>query len=180
MIIQKQVKLKNGKKLIVRTALPTDAKEAVEYLNIIGGESNNLLFGKNEFRLNEEQEAEHIERVNNDPNSIMIVATVEDKLVSIALLRSPERKRIAHVSEFSISVKKEYWNLGIGSYVMEQLINFAKQNETIKVVSLGVRSDNENAIKLYEKFGFKKIGTHKNYFNIDGDFYDEILMDLHI
>jgi len=33
---------------------------------------------------------------------------------------------------------------------------------------------------MYEKFGFEKIGTHKNYFNINGDFDDEILIDLYI
>lgn len=37
-----------------------------------------------------------------------------------------------------------------------------------------------NEIKLYGKYGFEKIGTHKNFFNIDGNYYDEILMDLYI
>ena len=39
---------------------------------------------------------------------------------------------------------------------------------------------NNIAIKLYEKYGFKKIGTHKNYFNIEETYYDKILMDLYI
>ncbi|MNP83052.1 hypothetical protein D3C76_1818760 [compost metagenome] len=50
----------------------------------------------------------------------------------------------------------------------------------IKNISLGVKSDNVNAIKLYEKHGFVKIGVHKNFFNIDGIYYDEILMDLNL
>nr|WP_243110595.1 GNAT family N-acetyltransferase [Clostridium perfringens] len=63
---------------------------------------------------------------------------------------------------------------------MEELIKFAKDKESIKTISLGVREYNVNAIKLYEKYGFKKIGIHKNYFNIEGSYYDEILMDLYI
>jgi len=33
---------------------------------------------------------------------------------------------------------------------------------------------------MYEKFGFKEIGVHKNYFNINGKFDNEILMDVYI
>ncbi|MDU7441828.1 MAG: GNAT family N-acetyltransferase, partial [Clostridium sp.] len=37
-----------------------------------------------------------------------------------------------------------------------------------------------NAIKLYKRHGFVEVGVHKNFFNINGDYYDEILMDLYI
>ncbi|MNF10642.1 hypothetical protein D3C80_2116430 [compost metagenome] len=63
---------------------------------------------------------------------------------------------------------------------MEATINFAKSTKMIKNISLGVKSDNINAIKLYEKHGFVKIGVHKNFFNIDGIYYNEILMDLNL
>lgn len=33
---------------------------------------------------------------------------------------------------------------------------------------------------IYDKFGFQKVGVHKNYFNINGEFDDKILMDLYI
>ncbi|WP_366914654.1 GNAT family N-acetyltransferase [Clostridium sp.] len=59
-------------------------------------------------------------------------------------------------------------------------MKFAKYNDSIKNISLGVRASNQNAIKLYEKHGFEKIGTHKNFFYIDGKYHDEILMDLYI
>jgi len=64
--------------------------------------------------------------------------------------------------------------------VMAELIRFAKELGTIKNISLGVRASNSNAISLYEKSGFKKVGIHKDHFNINGDFYDEILMGLYI
>lgn len=63
---------------------------------------------------------------------------------------------------------------------MEELIRFAKEHCTIKNLSLGVKASNNNAILMYEKFGFKKIGVHKNNFNVHGEFDDEILMDLYI
>ncbi|MGH4138282.1 GNAT family N-acetyltransferase [Clostridium sp.] len=50
----------------------------------------------------------------------------------------------------------------------------------IKNINLGVKASNINAIRMYEKFGFEKVGVHKDNFNINGKFYDEILMDLYI
>ena len=178
--ILKELTLKNGDHLILRRPTVEDAEDMVEYLNMVGGESDNLLFGKDEFHLTAEQEREYIENANNNSNALMILATINDDIVSIAQISSPNRKRIAHNSEIAISVKKEHWKKGIGSAVMEQLINDAKKQGTIKNISLGVKANNIKAMKMYEKFGFTKVGVHKNYFNINGDFDDEIIMDLYI
>ena len=50
----------------------------------------------------------------------------------------------------------------------------------MQVIHLGVKADNENAIKLYKKLGFEKIGVYKNFFKINGIYYDEILMNLYL
>jgi RimJ/RimL family protein N-acetyltransferase len=178
--ILKEVKLKNGQQLILRKPIVEDAAKMIEYLNAIGGESDNLLFGKNEFHLTVEQEAEYIKKLSTDANTFMIIGVINDSIVSVAQITSPNRKRIAHNSELSISVKKEYWRNGIGKAVLEELIRYAKEHSEIRNVSLGVKASNRNAIRLYEKLGFQQIGIHKGYFNVNGELDDEILMDLHL
>ncbi|MCX0410950.1 GNAT family N-acetyltransferase [Clostridium perfringens] len=178
--ILKSITLKDSKKLILRKPLEYDAENIIKYLNTVDSESNNLLFGKGEFPLTVEQEKAYISRINQSSNFFMVIGTINNEIVSVAQLSSPNMKRISHNSEIVLSVRKDYWNIGIGSAVMEELIKFAKDKESIKTISLGVREYNVNAIKLYEKYGFKKIGIHKNYFNIEGSYYDEILMDLYI
>ena len=59
------------------------------------------------------------------------------------------------------------------------LIDFAKKNGA-EVLELQVRSDNESAIGLYKKFGFEKIGTYKNFFKIDGEYFDADFMNLYL
>jgi RimJ/RimL family protein N-acetyltransferase len=86
--------------------------------------------------------------------------------------------RISHNSDIAVSVKKQYWRCGIGSAIMEELIRFAHNHSLIKNIGLGVKASNDKAIKLYEKFGFVKVGYHKDYFNVDGKYDDLILMDL--
>ena len=180
MYILKEIQLKNGHQLVLRKPIVEDAEKMINFLNIIGGESDNLLFGKDEFRLTIEQEMEHIKITNNDANTLMILGIIDNNIVSIAQISSSNRERIAHNSEVAISVKKAYWRNGIGNAVMEDLIRTATKHGTIKNISLGVKASNKNAITMYEKFGFKKVGVHKNYFNIYGEFDDEILMDLYI
>lgn len=178
--ILRQFQLKNGQCLTLRKPTEDDAGEIIIYLNIVGGESDNLLFGKNEFHLTVEEEREFIRRLNYDNSKLMILGLIDNNIVGIAQISSSNRKRIAHNSEIAISVKKDYWRQGIGSRMMEELIHFAKEQGTIKNISLGVKASNHNAIKLYEKFGFKKVGLHKNFFNINGQYDAKILMDLHI
>jgi len=178
--ILKIIKLKSGKELLLRRPKEEDAGAMIEYLNIVGGESDNLLFGKNEFRLTVEQEREHINNVNINDNALMLLGIIDNQIVSVSQVSAPNRKRIAHNSELAISVKKEYWSMGIGTAVMEVLIDFAKNHETIKTISLGVKASNKKAQHLYEKLGFEKVGVHRNFFNIDGNYDDEILMDLYL
>ncbi|WP_346889577.1 GNAT family protein [Clostridium sp. UBA1056] len=178
--ILKIIKLKSGKELLLRRPKEEDAEAMIEYLNIVGGESDNLLFGKNEFRLTVEQEREYISNVNINDNALMILGIIDNQIVSVSQVNSSNRKRIAHNSELAISVKKEYWGMGIGTVVMEVLIDFAKNHDTIRTISLGVKASNKKAQHLYEKIGFEKVGVHRNFFNIDGNYDDEILMDLYI
>lgn len=176
-LYNKNIKLKNGMDLLIRNPEEDDAEQMVTYLNIIGGESDNLLFGKDGFRLNVEQEREYLKNIKEDPNNLMLLGLINGNIVSSAAINGSPRARIAHNSELAISVKREYWHMGIGRAQIGELIAFAKDNG-IRNITLGVKAENLNAIELYEKCGFTKVGVHKNFFNIDGNFYDEILMDL--
>ncbi len=169
--------MKNANKLIIEKAKVSDGKAIVEYLNIVGGESDNLLFGEGEFRLTVEQEEEHIKNLNKTETSALFIGKVEGEIVSVASFSSAPRKRIAHHGDLAISVKKEFWGLGIGYAMIEKVKEFAKANGITKIIHLGVRSDNENAIKLYKKCGFEEIGVFRDYFKIGDEYFDEILMN---
>lgn len=102
-------------------------------------------------------------------------------LVSIrtASFNAFQRERMKHRGEISVSVLKAYWGHGIGTRLMEHLITFAK-GIGAEIIALEVRSDNVRAIKLYEKFGFEKIGTFRGFFKIDGEWVDFDLMNLYL
>lgn len=78
-------------------------------------------------------------------------------------------RRMSHRGDFGIAVIKEYWNQGIGSQLMEKILEFAKEN-SFEIIDLQVRSDNLRAIHLYERYGFKKMGTHPAFFKINQEY----------
>ena len=69
------------------------------------------------------------------------------------------------------------WGRGIGSRLMEMMIDFSKKTG-IEILYLEARADNERAVALYHKFGFRDIGIYKNFFKIGEDYFDGVLMTL--
>ena len=172
--------LRNGKELIIRRAEKNDAQEILDYLNTIGGESDNLLFGANEFNMTVEQEEQFIESFQKSRTSALFVGISDSRIVCVGSISAPSRKRISHQGDVAISVLKEYWGIGVGTCLMNEIISFAKNSGELEVLHLGVKEDNVRAIELYNKLGFKEIGVYPKFFKINGEYYDEILMNLYI
>ena len=166
--------------VIYREAEPSDAGKFLEYCKIVGAETDNLTFGAEGLPLSISQEADYIRKYAGNPGSVMIVAYDEGELIGTGVVSVISgRPRFAHRRELAISVRKDYWGKGIGTGIMNVLMDFCKKTEA-KVIELEVRSDNEKAIALYKKFGFEKIGTYKDFFCIDGKYFDADFMNLYL
>ncbi len=68
---------------------------------------------------------------------------------------------------FKIIIKKEYRAQGLASLLLERMFEDLKENEVL-FSTLEVRVSNENAIKLYKKFGYEKITIKEKYYK-DGE-----------
>ena len=67
-----------------------------------------------------------------------------------------------------IEVKEEFRNQHYGSKLLEYLIELGKKKE-IENITLEVNVNNENAIKLYNKYDFKIVAIRNKYYNgVDG------------
>ncbi|EQK40618.1 acetyltransferase family protein [[Clostridium] bifermentans ATCC 19299] len=176
----KEIKLKNGKTAILRSPIKEDAQAMIDYLNIIGGESDFITFGKNEFSMSVEAEQDYIERINSMYNSKNVLIIIEDEIVGIASITSVQKERMKHNGTLGISIRKKYWGIGLGSEIMTYLIDWAKSNKITKKINLLVREDNIRGVKLYEKFGFEKEGLLKKDICVNGVYYNTIAMGLYI
>lgn len=172
--------LKDGRALLLREAEGGDAAQVLEFLNRVGGESDNLLFGENGFPMAEDRERAFLERQRQEEKSVMLLGLVGENLVSIASCEAlTARERVAHRAGLSVTVGKDCWGLGIGRRAMEALISFAK-SAGLEVLQLEVRADNAPAIALYEKVGFQKMGLYKKFMKVNGRDFDAWYMNLYL
>ena len=81
---------------------------------------------------------------------------------------------IDEVNIMNIVVRKDKRNLGIGSLLLEKIIDFSEIHNATSI-TLEVNEKNIPAIKLYKKYGFKQVGLRRKYYNNEDN---AILMDL--
>lgn len=94
-----------------------------------------------------------------NPNSQYFVAIRNDEIVGFAGIW----KAIDDMHITNIVTKISKRHLGIASMLLEKLIEVSKA-EKVNSLTLEVNESNTYAIKLYEKYNFKKIGLRKNYY----------------
>ena len=171
--------LKDGRTLLLRDPSLEDAEELLNFLKIVGSETDFLLADENGIDgLTLEGERDWITATLSARNTKMFVGVVEGEIVLVCDVRAAGRKRISHVGGVAISIKRGYWHLGIGSIAMQSMIDFAKGTGELRTLALEVHAENSRAIALYQRFGFVEVGRHKGRINVRGDYFDEILMDL--
>ena len=77
------------------------------------------------------------------------------------------------------SLKRAWWGCGAASALTEAVLAFARENGFAQL-DIEVRSDNVRAIRLYEKFGFRKLCTFPAFFRIGGQDIDFDVMLLQL
>lgn len=94
----------------------------------------------------------------------------------IATLYLQPYRRIAHQCEFGIIIGDGYRNQGLGSYLLNNLLHFAKTQFNIELIHLQVYAENP-AINLYKRFGFKEFGRQNHWIKEDGRYVGRIFME---
>ena len=71
---------------LIREAVPDDAEKMISYLNQVGGESDNLLHGKNEFTVPVEGVKRKLATSKDSENSVVLIALENDEIIARANL----------------------------------------------------------------------------------------------
>ena len=164
------------KQFIIERARPEDAPLLLDYLQAIGGETDNLNFGAEDIHINVDGKAEQIAQQENSCDNVFFLAKADGMIIGDASLKRMPR-RMNHRGEFGIAVRKAWWGCGVASALMQEILKFAEANG-FEQLNLEVRSDNARAIRLYARFGFQKLCTFPAFFRINGQYIDFDLMNL--
>ncbi|MFV0557773.1 MAG: GNAT family N-acetyltransferase [Enterococcus sp.] len=163
--------------VVIRQAVPEDAAELLALTKQIGSETEFLVMDETGMALPEELLAQQLASFQESPNNLLLVAQVDQQLVGLASVTAAKEWRIAHIGEVGISILRAYWGIGLGSIMMEEVLEWAKQNERLYRLELTVQVRNQRGIALYERFGFVKEATLSRGARSDaGQFIDVYLM----
>jgi len=165
--------------ILYREADISDAEALLMHIKTVGGETDFLSYDAKTFDISVERESKFINRFKKSKTDIMLVALNGEKIVGNAIVERNKIARYSHRAEISITVLSEYWGCGIGSRLMEMMIDFAKKSG-IEILYLEVRSDNRRAISLYEKYGFLMVGIYENFFKIGNSYHNANIMTLNL
>jgi putative acetyltransferase len=100
---------------------------------------------------------------------------VDDRVVGQLGLQ-PGSGRRAHVGYLGMMVHVDYQGQGVGSALVEAVINLAENWLNLSRIELTVFTDNAAGLALYQKYGFEIEGTLRDYAYRDGHFVDTYMM----
>jgi putative acetyltransferase len=107
-----------------------------------------------------------------------LVAERDGIIVGHALLdHAGPQAALAHVRTLTIVVHPGSRGQGIGSALLDALLDWARANRHVERVELRVRETNAAAIRLYKKFGFKDESRFRRRLKLaEGKYLDDIGM----
>ncbi|MDU6696626.1 MAG: GNAT family N-acetyltransferase [Clostridium perfringens] len=155
--------------LRIRDIKIEDYKE-ISKIRKMTGVMENILSNKDE-----EEELIKEKIINRDKNQYWYVAEENGKVIGLGILMNHGNLRKKHVGVITLMVNSDYQNKGIGSLLMDKLINLSESLNIIRL-ELCVFRDNYKAINLYKKFGFKEEGIKVKSALKNGEYIDEIMM----
>lgn len=174
------------KDIIIRPVKASDAEQFINLHNLIWKTAYAGILPDEVFEKRKQSAPEKIEEFKqkkfDNPNQIIYVAEVDEKLVG--LMRAELYSRTEHFGEQGFAdlealyIHPDYQKLGIGTKFKNLFVTWAKQKGATKYV-IGVLKANSKARAAYEKWG-GKLDDYTKQFVVYGQGFDEVFYTYNI
>lgn len=110
-------------------------------------------------------------------NVCRFVAKQDEIVVGwVALTPISSMQAFSGVVEVSIYIASSAAGKGVGSRLLQQVIDSSEQNK-IWTIQAMIFPENVASINLHRKFGFEEVGTRKRIGNLNGVWRDVVLLE---
>lgn len=147
--------------LEIRQAQATDAAAVLAASQQLATETDFLLMDEEGLALPETLLAQELAALAAQDNYLLLLAFDGNRVIGMASIKGNNEWQLSHVGEIGISILKAYWGLGLGSILLEELLDWVSATNLLTRIELTVQVRNERAIGLYQKFGFVTEGCMK-------------------
>ena len=154
------ITLKDGRTAVLRNPDPeADAAALIGHLRQIVSETEFLLRYPEECDWTEAQERELLSASNADDMRLMLVCEVDGEIAGMCGLSLYRQIKLRHRASLDIGLKERFWNLGIGTSMLEVLSEVARGRGVIQL-ELEYIEGNQRGRALYDKAGFTEVARH--------------------
>ena len=114
---------KDGGDFIIRQATESDAAGIISYSKILFASTDLVLTTLEEYTINEENEKFWINNLNDNPGSNVLIAVIENQIAGLLFFIANAKRKNSHTREFGVSVHPEFQGIGIGRFLIEEILN---------------------------------------------------------
>lgn len=157
--ISNQEKAMNtGKKILIRQVIESDALDLISIDNFLLKEKEFSELELEEFNMSEAQWKEWINEFIIQDDKLMILAQLSNYVLGYAYYAPFSQQRLKHTGPVIISILKEWRGKGIGTCLLESMIEWTQKHEQIEKIYLSTFANNAKALALAKKFEFEEEG----------------------
>ena len=164
--------------VVIRPARPEDAADLVDLAVAVGAEPEAWLLNTDSWR-SVSDERRYLRALKRHPDAAVFVAEDDGVVVGrLSVARDPHQAS-RHVADLGLMVAAGHRRRGIGHALLEQAVEWARDTG-VRKLELHVFPWNEPAIRLYEQFGYERIGLRRDHYRRGDEYVDAILMAYHV
>ncbi len=178
-IAEEKLTLNDGRTLTLRSAEEKDAVTMLDYIRKTAEETHYLIRYPEEINIDLEREKEIIRNNLESEDAVWFTVFDGERAVgNCSISRHSNHLKLRHRCDLAIALEQAYCGSGLGTILMQKAIDKARELG-FDQMELGAYADNDRAIALYKKMGFKECSRTPRAFRLkDGTYIDEVNMVL--
>jgi RimJ/RimL family protein N-acetyltransferase len=161
----------------IREIREADAEAFLSLQRQLDEETEMMMLEPGERSSEVDEARSHLRATLASPNSTIIVAESEHRIVGYVEAVGGRYRRNAHGAYVVIGVLQSHQGRSVGSALLASLRTWARDHEVTRL-ELTVRADNEPARRLYERAGFEVEGLRRASLRVGREMIDEYSMAL--
>lgn len=175
-----KIEIFGDKKIIIKKIRIADkkiAKKFLDFVNSLIAEDAKILMNKKQTLKDEFIYVGNLLKGIKDEKRVYIIAEHNGKIVGNTSIELNTYRR-SHIGKFAIAISQQYRGIGLGKYMMAEIMELAEKELTPKpkIIQLEVYANNKPAMVLYKKMGFKIVSKVPKQIQYKGKLIDEFIM----
>ena len=173
---RKNFTLKSGNQITIRVPEKEEAQYLIDLKRAYLKNTSTIPLTLEEFPGDIEKETTLIDEYSKSKNGILLIAEFDGEFIGNIDLTGSKRTKMFHTAMIGMGIKEKWRNQGLGRFLIEAVIDWAKNNTAIEIIWLNVYASNELGFNLYKNTGFKISGIIKDFFLEENGYKDKIQM----